>query len=413
MKTRIILVLTAILVSSCTSTVPANPTKPINTNEPIAPSSTPEPSSVDTKTPLSTTSSSPIPQTPSPWPTVPFIITPNADQLARWQEYEKALAENFISHHAPEDVLCEWLLLGQSEQEIYVWVGCKSIPDINGNYSGISAPGVIYLGTDGSVQNVRRIVTWTDDIHNHFPPDLQELLFSGEIKPQVRQMIEHLSSRMENPEPPLIVLSAMSAPNPVLGTPLPTQLTIVPTLNPTQVIQQEEIKSVIQEYFEIHYQALSISPPANFQETGFGDLVSDGPEAKDFLVTEMGKLAVERKHYEINKLRYTEYTYSLDYKYIVVDESTNTAKVSMSDYFELIRERAAENNPENPRASTGELSHNIILSKEQGEWKIISDIYWDSMWYTLRHPWDASTDEILRNIEKKMDQLKAMPSPTP
>ena len=70
----------------------------------------------------------PFLSTPSPWPTVPFIITPNADQLTRWREYEKALAEKFISHHIPEDVLCEWVLLGQSAQEVYVWANCKSIP---------------------------------------------------------------------------------------------------------------------------------------------------------------------------------------------------------------------------------------------------------------------------------------------
>jgi PBP1b-binding outer membrane lipoprotein LpoB len=105
---------------------------------------------------------------------------------------------------------------------------------------------------------------------------------------------------------------------PITATMLPLQPTSTP--NPTQEKQQEEIKSVIQAYFEIHYSALSVSPPEDFQQNGFGDLVSDEPEAKDFLVTEMGKLAVERKHYELNKLRYVEYEYSLDYKDIVVDE---------------------------------------------------------------------------------------------
>jgi len=162
---------------------------------------------------VSTAMVTPIPQTPSPWPTVPLIITPSADQLARWQEYEKSLAETFLSHIIPENVICEWVLLGQSEEEIYVWVSCQSVvPNINGRYAGISAPGVIYLGTDGSIQNIRRIVTWSDEIQNYFPPDLQDLLFSGEIKPQVRQMFGHIDFRMENPEPPLIVLSATSMP---------------------------------------------------------------------------------------------------------------------------------------------------------------------------------------------------------
>lgn len=35
------------------------------------------------------------------------------------------------------------------------------------------------------------------------------------------------------------------------------------------------------------------------------------------------------------------------------------------------------------------------------------------MWYTLRHPQDASSDELLRNIDKKIVQLETMASPTP
>jgi hypothetical protein len=187
----------------------------------------------------------------------------------------------------------------------------------------------------------------------------------------------------------------------------------VPTLNPTQEKQQEEIDEIIKEYFNIRYRVLSISPPEDFQETGFGNLVSDGPDAEDFLVTEMGKLAVQKKYFELRNLRYVEFKYSLDYREIVFDDSSQQATVSLVEHHHVIRERAKENNPENPRVSEGELIHKIILSKEQSEWKIISDIYWDSMWYTLRHPQNASTDEILRNIDKKMRQLEKGASPTP
>ncbi|MCD4802163.1 MAG: hypothetical protein K8R16_04405 [Anaerolineales bacterium] len=196
------------------------------------------------------------------------------------------------------------------------------------------------------------------------------------------------------------------------GTPLPTQLTIVPTLNPTQVIQQEEIKSVIQEYFEIHYQALSVSPPANFQETGFGNLVSDGSEAKDFLITEMGKLAVERKHYELNELLYVEYDFSLRYIVIDIDESTKKATVSLGDCFDVIRESAVEANPEDPTISSGGLSHEIVLHYQGGQWKIISDVYRDALWRTLRKS-ESSTDDILRGIEIMLADLVERASPTP
>ena len=206
--------------------------------------------------------------------------------------------------------------------------------------------------------------------------------------------------------------SSSSTPNPTLGTPLPTQLTTVPTLNPTQVIQHEEIKSVIKEYFEIHYQALSISPPEDFQETGFGDLVSDGPDAKDFLVTEMAKLALERKHFEINKLRYVKFDFSLTYKVLGIDESANKATVLLGELFDVVRESALEANPEDPTISSGGLSHEIVLHYQGGQWKIISDTYRDALWRTLRKP-GLTTDEILHSIEIMLADLEKRSSPTP
>ena len=215
MKTKLLVVLTAILVSSCTSTVPANPTKPINTNEPIAPSSTPEPSSVDTKTPLSTTSSSPILLTPSPWPTVLFIITPDADQLARWQEYERALAKCHLSFLPPEEVLCEWEILEQSKQKVYVWAVCSgTFPVGNTGYRPVSSiPSVIHLGLDGAVQSAEipgSGTAYARDIRNMFPAIAQERIFSRLI--DFRRLSEHLETRLNNPEPPLIVLDATPTP---------------------------------------------------------------------------------------------------------------------------------------------------------------------------------------------------------
>ena len=201
------------------------------------------------------------------------------------------------------------------------------------------------------------------------------------------------------------VLTSKLSPIPAIASPLPTQLTIVPTLNPTQAKQQTEIKGVIQVYFDIHYRALSVSPPEDFPEAGFGDLVSDGPDAKDFLATEMGKLAVERKHYELNKLRYVEYEYSLTYKDIIVDASAKMATVLLGELFEVIRESAVEANPEDPHISRGGLSHEIVLRNEQGEWKIVSHTYKDALWRTLRKP-ESTIDEILRSIEIMLEDLE-------
>jgi len=170
----------------------------------------------------------------------------------------------------------------------------------------------------------------------------------------------------------------------------------------------EGIKNTIQAYFELRYRLLSVSVPTDIQQDVFGELVSNRDDAKDFLVTETAKLAVERKWHELNKQRYAKYEYSLKYENIVVDTSAQTTVVSLAEFFEIVCERAMENSPQNPSScATGALSHEITLRNEQGQWKIISDIYWDSWWYTFRKP-GLSTDKILHNINIAMD-MKASP----
>jgi hypothetical protein len=212
---------------------------------------------------------------------------------------------------------------------------------------------------------------------------------------------------------PTVTASAIptSTLTPVLVTGLPPQPTSTP--NPVQAERQERIKKVIQTYFEVRYRAFSLSPPADFQQNGFGDLVSDGVGAQDFRVTEMAKLAVERKWYELNQYRFAKYKYSLKYKDIVLDPSAQRAEISLTEYFEIICERSMKNNPDNPHpCAVGDLTHKISLQNEQGQWKITADIYRDSWWRQFRTP-GASTDEILHNIHVEMHKLETMASPAP
>jgi hypothetical protein len=195
-------------------------------------------------------------------------------------------------------------------------------------------------------------------------------------------------------------------------SPLPTQLTVPVTLNPTQTKQQNEIKDVIHAYFDLRYQVLSVSPPNDFQINGFGDLVSDGPDARDFLVTEMAKLSVERKWIELNRFGYAKYEYSLTYKDIAIDASAQIATISVLEDFTIVTERAMERNPEKPSITKGDLTHEIILQNEQGQWKIISDIYQDAWWRSYRKP-GMSIDEILNKINARLRKLETMPSATP
>jgi hypothetical protein len=198
---------------------------------------------------------------------------------------------------------------------------------------------------------------------------------------------------------------------PILETGLPPKATITP--DAAQAKLQAEIKNVIQAYFDLRYRALSVSPPDNFQKNGFGTLVSDGPDARDFLATEMAKLAVERMHLELNKYTYAKYEYTLKYKEIRIDPSAQTAAISLIEYFEIICEKAVESNPVEPHAcAIGSLNHEFVFHNEQGTWKIVSDIYKDAWWRQFRKP-GATTDEILRMIDIEMRSLDAKASPTP
>lgn len=96
------------------------------------------------------TPTQPVTITPSPLPTQPLIpfITPDSIQVERWKEYEDALVKSILPTFSSESILCEWDILAQADQEVYVWAVCAS--------SKVSdwRPAVIHLGADGSVLSV-------------------------------------------------------------------------------------------------------------------------------------------------------------------------------------------------------------------------------------------------------------------
>jgi hypothetical protein len=154
--------------------------------------------------------------TPSPYPTLEtrLLITPDRDQLTRWQEYEQALAKKLLSTASSKGkVLCEWELLGRAEQEVYVWAHCKGTTPVGENKSGFPAadmPAVVRLDEHGNVLDVDipgAGTHYAPSIRKMFPPDVQERIFEDLI--DYHRLSEHLELRFEHPEqPPLIVISA-------------------------------------------------------------------------------------------------------------------------------------------------------------------------------------------------------------
>jgi hypothetical protein len=182
-------------------------------------------SAMPTATPTNTPTALPTAITPTLEPTQPPVplLTPDAIQVERWREYQTELAKLVLSDSGVAnpiyaDALCEWDILGRSEQEVYVWAVC-------GNFnSGGRRPAVIYLEIDGTIQKVIAAgfkgLSYNLDL---FPADVQEkinLYSFGDGRAD--EMETHLKYRLTHPEePPLVVLNATAI------------LTVPPAVTPT------------------------------------------------------------------------------------------------------------------------------------------------------------------------------------
>jgi len=174
------------------------------------------------------------------------------------------------------------------------------------------------------------------------------------------------------------------------STPIAT-LTHPPTETPTVTSAEEgEIMSVITAYFETRYSAFN-----SLQMDGFKNMIAKSTEGKSFLQAESSKLHVQLKYAELFRLRYEDYEFFLDFKDISIDSSERVATVSVIEGHDVIFEKFKEYNPLDPTVSKmRNLEHTIVLGKEQGEWKIVSDYYEDYLWGFLRAT-GVSTDELL------------------
>jgi hypothetical protein len=201
MKTQTIIALLIIILASCAADITSYSRMSASTATITLTPSVPVPT-------LTVTS---IPVTAPPRPTIEVAMTPEPVQLARWMEYQDALAQKFLpTVYSQGTVLCEWELLGQSGQDVYVWAFCQAVGPIP---SAMSAPAVIYLGTDGAVQGVEIPGSgslYASDVRRLFPSDAQEKIFAHLV--DVNRMRRHIYFRLEHPEPPLIVFSATSVP---------------------------------------------------------------------------------------------------------------------------------------------------------------------------------------------------------
>lgn len=122
-----------------------------------------------------------------------------------------------------ESNLCEWDILGQSGQEVYVFAICVPA-DENGN---TNRPAIIYLEADGSIQSVK-VAEYEGSFYDLglFPANVQRNLcfyslvssqcpdatyYPNYPRPRVDALYARLEYRKIHPEePPLVVLLAIS-----------------------------------------------------------------------------------------------------------------------------------------------------------------------------------------------------------
>lgn len=208
MRSIIFLFLLFPLLVSCTSSLPQT-TLPVTTTTLATPSFTP--SSIPTATAKPT-----VWYTPSPRPTIAIFVTPDVMYLTHWKEYEKALAAKLLAWVSPGERLCEWILLGTSDMEQYIWAVCIEKPNPNEHSAAVSIPAKVYLGSDGRISEIEipdAGMFYGPSIRKMFPEDVQERIFHFQEWLDVEQLEAHLVYRFEHPStPPLIVLSATPAP---------------------------------------------------------------------------------------------------------------------------------------------------------------------------------------------------------
>lgn len=212
-KITIMIAFLSFILVSC---MPSAMSAPTETPTPIV-TFTPVPSSTFTPVPTSIPLPTQLTAQAASYPTH-VIMTPNPDQLERWQEYEDALRNRLMEYELSNGtVLCEWRILGQSDQEVYVWTLCLRYPPLEGSddlFASSSRPAVIQFSENSNrIQNVEvpRAGTYARDIREMFPPDVQESIFRDFY--DVRELKDHILYRIEHPEvPPLIVLDATPMP---------------------------------------------------------------------------------------------------------------------------------------------------------------------------------------------------------
>jgi len=168
----------------------------------------------------------------------------------------------------------------------------------------------------------------------------------------------------------------------------------------TDISTEEEIKSVIESYFELRYLSLS-----NLVLEDFTDLIATSQEGISFWEEEKTILEIRLKHAQFRHLGYLEYDFFLDYKDISLDAAGEEFIVLVVEGHNVIFEISEELSPEDPIVSSmRNLVHKIILRKEGEYWRIESDLYGDYLWRMIRDS-NYSPNGLLNSLQEPQELI--------
>lgn len=151
---------------------------------------TPIPSKTRTTQPSPTATPAPPTATATPTrnPTNTPTSTPSPQENAqpRWKQYESALVKAFLPSGSGH---CKWMILGQQEDEVYVWAYC--ISNTIRDRSRVVAPAVIRLNPNGEIEEVKVPgdgSAYGECIRKWFPPEVQTKIFDPYYPPPYSEL---------------------------------------------------------------------------------------------------------------------------------------------------------------------------------------------------------------------------------
>jgi len=171
-------------------------------------------------------------------------------------------------------------------------------------------------------------------------------------------------------------------------------------------IEQEQIKDTVKAYFDIRYRSFN-----TLELEDFGTLVDRSSQGNIFLRSESDKLEIELRHAKLNHLRYLQYKYFLDFKDISLDSHKEIVTITVLEGHDVEFEISKKISKVGPVISKmRNLQHSMVLLKENGDWKLVSDNYEDYLWRLIKET-ALSKEEYLRLTDDiKTDYLRDLMS---